>query len=213
MFNSKLLRCLITEWEFGQSLINETLLSSPFSLVPISWSPNFYYLINSHISLWYDKTKSTLRPINTPTTTITESGVIWNGPSYLFRIQHVVQCVIVAVKTIGNIVLVTCLLQFMFAVIGVQLFKVGTITTATKTAKQSSIHPQNTIPFDLFDFVLHFDWPTTTTTTTTLNTVFAPRFVFELPFGGPNDDLVFAYLSRHIYTPNTWLISIPSPNE
>lgn len=33
---------------------------------------------------------------------------------------------IVAVKTIGNIVLVTCLLQFMFAVIGVQLFKVGT---------------------------------------------------------------------------------------
>lgn len=35
------------------------------------------------------------------------------------------QCVIVAVKTIWNIVLVTCLLQFMFAVIGVQLFKVG----------------------------------------------------------------------------------------
>lgn len=34
------------------------------------------------------------------------------------------QCVIVAIKTIGNIVLVTCLLQFMFAVIGVQLFKV-----------------------------------------------------------------------------------------
>lgn len=32
-----------------------------------------------------------------------------------------------AVKTIGNIVLVTCLLQFMFAVIGVQLFKVGTL--------------------------------------------------------------------------------------
>uniref|UniRef100_A0A8D8XSU1 Voltage-dependent L-type calcium channel subunit alpha n=1 Tax=Cacopsylla melanoneura TaxID=428564 RepID=A0A8D8XSU1_9HEMI len=40
-------------------------------------------------------------------------------------LKHVVQCVIVAVKTIGNIVLVTCLLQFMFAVIGVQLFKVG----------------------------------------------------------------------------------------
>ena len=34
------------------------------------------------------------------------------------------QCVIVAVKTIGNIVLVTFLLEFMFAVIGVQLFKV-----------------------------------------------------------------------------------------
>ncbi|KAL1375455.1 hypothetical protein pipiens_017480 [Culex pipiens pipiens] len=38
-------------------------------------------------------------------------------------LKHVVQCVIVAVKTIGNIVLVTCLLQFMFAVIGVQLYK------------------------------------------------------------------------------------------
>lgn len=39
-------------------------------------------------------------------------------------LKHVVQCVIVAVKTIGNIVLVTVLLLFMFAVIGVQLFKV-----------------------------------------------------------------------------------------
>ena len=38
-------------------------------------------------------------------------------------LKHVVQCVIVAVKTIGNIVLVTVLLLFMFAVIGVQLFK------------------------------------------------------------------------------------------
>ncbi|KAK4325638.1 hypothetical protein Pmani_003790 [Petrolisthes manimaculis] len=33
------------------------------------------------------------------------------------------KCVIVAIKTIGNIMLVTCLLEFMFAVIGVQLFK------------------------------------------------------------------------------------------
>lgn len=38
--------------------------------------------------------------------------------------QHVVQCVFVAIKTIGNIVVVTTLLQFMFACIGVQLFKV-----------------------------------------------------------------------------------------
>ncbi|XP_058807730.1 muscle calcium channel subunit alpha-1 isoform X4 [Phymastichus coffea] len=38
-------------------------------------------------------------------------------------LKHVVQCVIVAVKTIGNIVLVTSLLQFVFAVVGVQLFK------------------------------------------------------------------------------------------
>ena len=41
------------------------------------------------------------------------------------RRQLVVQCVFVALKTIGNIILVTCLLQFMFAVIGVQLFKVS----------------------------------------------------------------------------------------
>ena len=35
-------------------------------------------------------------------------------------LKHVVQCVIVAVKTISNIMLVTILLIFMFAVIGVQ---------------------------------------------------------------------------------------------
>ncbi|CAB3241360.1 unnamed protein product [Arctia plantaginis] len=40
-------------------------------------------------------------------------------------LKHVVQCVIVAIKTIGNILLVTSLLQFMFAVMGVQMFKVG----------------------------------------------------------------------------------------
>uniref|UniRef100_A0A452H6Z8 Voltage-dependent L-type calcium channel subunit alpha n=1 Tax=Gopherus agassizii TaxID=38772 RepID=A0A452H6Z8_9SAUR len=39
-------------------------------------------------------------------------------------LKHVVQCVFVAIKTIGNIVIVTTLLQFMFACIGVQLFKV-----------------------------------------------------------------------------------------
>ncbi|XP_040171810.1 muscle calcium channel subunit alpha-1-like isoform X2 [Anopheles arabiensis] len=50
-------------------------------------------------------------------------------------LKHVVQCVIVAVKTIGNIVLVTCLLQFMFAVIGVQLYKyvVKCVIVAIKT--------------------------------------------------------------------------------
>ena len=45
--------------------------------------------------------------------------------------QHVVQCVIVAIKTIGNIMLVTFLLQFMFGVIGVQLFKVRLQLCAT----------------------------------------------------------------------------------
>uniref|UniRef100_A0A2C9M850 Ion transport domain-containing protein n=1 Tax=Biomphalaria glabrata TaxID=6526 RepID=A0A2C9M850_BIOGL len=39
-------------------------------------------------------------------------------------LKHVVQCVIVALKTIYNIMLVTFLLNFMFSVMGVQLFKV-----------------------------------------------------------------------------------------
>ncbi|XP_060034500.1 voltage-dependent L-type calcium channel subunit alpha-1S [Erinaceus europaeus] len=37
-------------------------------------------------------------------------------------LKHVVQCMFVAISTIGNIVLVTTFLQFMFACIGVQLF-------------------------------------------------------------------------------------------
>lgn len=49
----------------------------------------------------------------------------WPPPTHLPRPQHVVQCVFVAIRTIGNIVLVTTLLQFMFACIGVQLFKVS----------------------------------------------------------------------------------------
>lgn len=44
----------------------------------------------------------------------------------LSLLQHVVQCVFVAIRTIGNIMIVTTLLQFMFACIGVQLFKVST---------------------------------------------------------------------------------------
>lgn len=47
----------------------------------------------------------------------------WSRPA--LPPQHVVQCVFVAIRTIGNIVLVTTLLQFMFACIGVQLFKVS----------------------------------------------------------------------------------------
>ncbi|XP_062996842.1 voltage-dependent L-type calcium channel subunit alpha-1S [Elgaria multicarinata webbii] len=49
-------------------------------------------------------------------------------------LKHVVQCVFVAIKTIGNIVLVTFLLQFMFACIGVQLFK-GKFYSCTDSTK------------------------------------------------------------------------------
>uniref|UniRef100_A0A1I7XSC2 Ca_chan_IQ domain-containing protein n=1 Tax=Heterorhabditis bacteriophora TaxID=37862 RepID=A0A1I7XSC2_HETBA len=51
-------------------------------------------------------------------------------------LKHVVQCVIVAVKTIGNIMLVTFMLQFMFAIIGVQLFK-GTFFSCNDLSKMS----------------------------------------------------------------------------
>uniref|UniRef100_A0A672R247 Voltage-dependent L-type calcium channel subunit alpha n=1 Tax=Sinocyclocheilus grahami TaxID=75366 RepID=A0A672R247_SINGR len=51
-------------------------------------------------------------------------------------LKHVVQCVFVAIRTIGNIVIVTTLLQFMFACIGVQLFK-GKFSYCTDTSKQT----------------------------------------------------------------------------
>lgn len=49
-------------------------------------------------------------------------------------LKHVVSCVIVAIKTIGNIILITFLLNFMFATIGVQLFK-GTFYSCSDTSK------------------------------------------------------------------------------
>ncbi|KAL7398358.1 hypothetical protein ABVT39_008477 [Epinephelus coioides] len=51
-------------------------------------------------------------------------------------LKHVVQCVFVAIKTIGNIVLVTMLLNFMFACIGVQLFK-GKFYSCTDGSKMT----------------------------------------------------------------------------
>ncbi|XP_071980324.1 voltage-dependent L-type calcium channel subunit alpha-1F isoform X3 [Engystomops pustulosus] len=51
-------------------------------------------------------------------------------------LKHVVQCVFVAIRTIGNIMIVTTLLQFMFACIGVQLFK-GKFYSCTDEAKHS----------------------------------------------------------------------------
>ncbi|XP_076859146.1 voltage-dependent L-type calcium channel subunit alpha-1D isoform X4 [Brachyhypopomus gauderio] len=51
-------------------------------------------------------------------------------------LKHVVQCVFVAIRTIGNIMIVTTLLQFMFACIGVQLFK-GKFYRCSDEAKSS----------------------------------------------------------------------------
>lgn len=50
-----------------------------------------------------------------------------------------VQCVFVAIRTIGNIMIVTTLLQFMFACIGVQLFKVNTVTPGSKISTVTRI--------------------------------------------------------------------------
>ncbi|KAG8535304.1 hypothetical protein GDO81_028885, partial [Engystomops pustulosus] len=54
-------------------------------------------------------------------------------------LKHVVQCVFVAIRTIGNIVIVTTLLQFMFACIGVQLFKVSCKTQRKNTSEMEII--------------------------------------------------------------------------
>ncbi|KAG9334505.1 hypothetical protein JZ751_007588 [Albula glossodonta] len=56
-------------------------------------------------------------------------------------LKHVVQCVFVAIKTIGNIVLVTMLLDFMFACIGVQLFK-GKFYSCTDPTKITEMECQ-----------------------------------------------------------------------
>ncbi|KAL1020919.1 hypothetical protein UPYG_G00006400 [Umbra pygmaea] len=53
-------------------------------------------------------------------------------------LKHVVQCVFVAIKTIGNIVLVTMLLDFIFACIGVQLFK-GKFYSCSDPSKISEV--------------------------------------------------------------------------
>lgn len=57
----------------------------------------------------------------------------------LYSLQHVVQCVFVAIRTIGNIMIVTTLLQFMFACIGVQLFKVQVQRVLQSTVIQENL--------------------------------------------------------------------------
>ncbi|XP_076859962.1 calcium channel, voltage-dependent, L type, alpha 1S subunit, b [Brachyhypopomus gauderio] len=67
-------------------------------------------------------------------------------------LKHVVQCVFVAIQTIGNIILVTLLLNFMFACIGVQLFR-GKFYSCTDPLKMTEEecqgvfvkHVQNTL--------------------------------------------------------------------
>ncbi|XP_068605989.1 LOW QUALITY PROTEIN: voltage-dependent L-type calcium channel subunit alpha-1D-like [Brachionichthys hirsutus] len=58
-------------------------------------------------------------------------------------LKNVVQCVFVAIRTIGNILIVTTLLQFMFACIGVQLFK-GRFYSCTDEAKHTPVECKGT---------------------------------------------------------------------
>ena len=69
-------------------------------------------------------------------------------------LKHVVQCVIVAVKTIGNILLVTFLLIFMFSVIGVQLFK-GKFFMCTDKSKMTEDTCQGQYIGKLLHFTVH----------------------------------------------------------
>ncbi|KAK4471145.1 hypothetical protein MN116_005541 [Schistosoma mekongi] len=66
-------------------------------------------------------------------------------------LKHVVQCVVVAVKSIGKIMMVTFLLEFMFAVIGVQLFA-GKFHSCTDSSRlvPSQCHGQY-ITYELSD--------------------------------------------------------------
>ena len=57
------------------------------------------------------------------------------------RVKHVVNCLVVAVKTIRNIIIVTLLLIFMFSCIGVQLFK-GSFYHCNDFAKLTQIECQ-----------------------------------------------------------------------
>uniref|UniRef100_A0A8C8A1V2 Voltage-dependent L-type calcium channel subunit alpha n=1 Tax=Oryzias sinensis TaxID=183150 RepID=A0A8C8A1V2_9TELE len=82
-------------------------------------------------------------------------------------LKHVVQCVFVAIRTIGNIMIVTTLLQFMFACIGVQLFK-GKFYRCTDDAKSSpeecknvhSLHvcSQHITYFSFYFRIFSIDW-------------------------------------------------------
>uniref|UniRef100_A0A8B9LAG8 Calcium channel, voltage-dependent, L type, alpha 1S subunit, b n=1 Tax=Astyanax mexicanus TaxID=7994 RepID=A0A8B9LAG8_ASTMX len=58
-------------------------------------------------------------------------------------LKHVVQCVVVAIQTTGNIILVTMLLNFMFACIGVQLYK-GKFYSCTDPLKLTEEECQGT---------------------------------------------------------------------
>ncbi|XP_073723927.1 calcium channel, voltage-dependent, L type, alpha 1S subunit, b [Misgurnus anguillicaudatus] len=73
-------------------------------------------------------------------------------------LKHVVQCMFVAVKTIGNIVLVTLLLNFMFGCIGVQLFK-GKLYSCTDPLQNTEIDCQGTfikhVQSSLHDMEIH----------------------------------------------------------
>ena len=73
-------------------------------------------------------------------------------------LKHVVTCVLMAVQSIGNIMLVTVLFMFMFAVIGIQLFKGtfshcndDTITTESACKGYYIEYPKGAISRDLSD--------------------------------------------------------------
>jgi hypothetical protein len=74
---------------------------------------------------------------------ITSNGTISIG------LKLVIQAVIVSVSTIQNIVMVTVLLMFMFAVIGVQLFK-GKFFTCSDTSKVKQTGGDQILIFNIF---------------------------------------------------------------
>lgn len=76
-------------------------------------------------------------------------------------LKHVVTCVLMAVQSIGNIMLVTVLFMFMFAVIGIQLFK-GTFSYCNDDTIKTEVgcqgffidYPKGAVSRDLSDGVV-----------------------------------------------------------
>ncbi len=99
-------------FDFGKNMWKKIFCHCIFKLVNIFWSVEYLSRVR-FASVFFSRDP--------------DSKIKWLIRCFIFRakgLKKVVQCLIVSVKTIGNIVVVTVLLEFLFAVIGVQLFKV-----------------------------------------------------------------------------------------
>lgn len=102
--------------------------TSIFPQITLNLHTSSVHLMWPHLTAYMLYTSPIFANTHTRTHTHINNISMWLSlylsPSPCCSNQSVVKCVIVAIKTIGNIMLVMYVLQFMFAVIGVQLFQV-----------------------------------------------------------------------------------------